>query len=402
VRRASRIGAERQLVLVSASTAIRREALHEHARALSAAVEWSSLGTFLRHSRLLATLGPRIIELAGERSSTGFACAVDEALLAARRQGSALALLTAGVSAELAQAGIRSRPLKGAALSETLYGDVGRRVSKDVDLLVRPQQLHAAVQIVRGIGYRAPADPTEANGLPRLHFALEHERAELPPIELHWRIHWYETTFASERLLPPAAPGVPAPWRAAPVDELAALLLFYARDGFAGLRIAADIAAWWDRYGSTLPAGAFNHLLGIHPSLAPVLRASLGAAEMVVGLPTARILGETHELSLRGRAAVRLANPSPGSGPSQLYAEMGLIDGLLTPPGGLREFLTRQLLLPREVLDQRAHRDSERRTRSWLAYGARLAVRCGVLFRYALALARIAREPETLATSDHP
>jgi hypothetical protein len=186
------------------------------------------------------------------------------------------------------------------------------------------------------------------------------------------------------------------------VDELAALLLFYARDGFAGLRIAADIAAWWDRYGSTLPAGAFNHLLGIHPSLAPVLRASLGAAEMVVGLPTARILGETHELSLRGRAAVRLANPSPGSGPSQLYAEMGLIDGLLTPPGGLREFLTRQLLLPREVLDQRAHRDSERRTRSWLAYGARLAVRCGVLFRYALALARIAREPETLATSDHP
>jgi hypothetical protein len=37
--------------------------------------------------------------------------------------------------------------------------------------------------------------------------------------------------------------------RLEPVEQLAALLLFYARDGFLGLRFVADIAAWWDRHG---------------------------------------------------------------------------------------------------------------------------------------------------------
>jgi hypothetical protein len=392
----ARARAERQLILLSAGTIVRRRALREHAQALAAEVDWSHMTAALRERRLLSTLGPRIMELAGGQAGDGFSSEVEQALASARRHGSFLHLLTGRVMSALAEAGIRCTALKGAALGELLYGDVGRRVSGDIDLLVAAEQLPAAVWIVRTLGYRPPTDPVDEQGLPRLHFVLAHEREELPPIELHWRIHWYERTFATERLLPGRPTAAPGLWRPAPAAELAALLLFYARDGFIGLRIAADLAAWWDRYGGALRPGALNDLLMVHPALAHVLRAAIAAAETTVGLPAPLILGDTYEVSLRGRAAARLANPNPRLSPSQLYAEMGLIDGLVTPPGGLRGFLRRQLLLPREVLDQRARRAPDRRTRTWLAYVARLTVRCGVLARYGLAVARIARGPETL------
>ena len=55
-----------------------------------------------------------------------------------------------------------------------------------------PEQLQAAVEVVRGLGYGAPTDYVQECGLPLLHFVLVHERGELPPVELHWRVHWYE------------------------------------------------------------------------------------------------------------------------------------------------------------------------------------------------------------------
>src|SRR6201999_2782545 len=96
---------------------------------------------------------------------------------------------------------------------------------------------------------------------------LMHGRDELPPVELHWRIHWYERNFAVERLLPPASPASPD-WCPEPVDELAALLLFYARDGFIDLRLATDLGAWWDVRGAGVEVGALERLLDTYPALA--------------------------------------------------------------------------------------------------------------------------------------
>ena len=76
----------------------------------------------------------------------------------------------------LADAGIRCTPLKGPLLGEAIYGDPGRRLSSDIDLLVAPEQLQAAVEVVRGLGYGAPTDHVGADGLPLLHFVLVHER----------------------------------------------------------------------------------------------------------------------------------------------------------------------------------------------------------------------------------
>jgi Uncharacterised nucleotidyltransferase len=380
--------AERQLILLSAGTAARRRAMRERAEPLMADVDWSRLVETLRLRRLLSALGPRIVELAEGRASDDFAAAVEQAIQAGRRQGAFLQLVSLRVMAMLADAGIRSTALKGPLLGEVIYGDPGRRLASDIDLLVAPEQMQAAMEVVRQLGYAAPTDYVQDCGLPQLHFLLVHERQKLPPVELHWRVHWYERNFASERLLPPAGDPL-GDWRPAPADELAALLLFYARDGFVDLRLATDLSAWWDVFGVDVQPGALDELLRVYPALARVIPVAAKVAEKVVGLPATQIISDMPKLGLRDRMAVRLANPNPHTSQSQLYADMGLIDGLLAPPGGFGASVRRQVLLPREVLDDRARR-AERPARSPLSHSAR------VLTRYGLAMTRLVRAAETL------
>jgi hypothetical protein len=380
--------AERRLILLSAGTAQRRQDMRERASGLMEEADWSRLAETLRLRRLLPTLGPRILELAEGRASDDFAAAVEGAITVGRRHGAFLQIISLRIMAALADAGIGSAVLKGPLLGEAIYGDPGRRLSSDIDLLVSSEQLPSAVEVVRGMGYGAPTDYVQACGLPLLHFMLTHEQGELPPIELHWRIHWYERDFARERLLPPTCEQSDG-WRPARADELAALLLFYARDGFIDLRLASDLSAWWDVYGADLPPGAVDELIYAYPALARVIPAAVKAAESTVGLPATRILGHKPNLDLRGRMAVRLTNPNRHASQSQLYAEIGLIDGLLTPRGGFGAFVRRQLVLPPEVLDELDRRAPKQRARSPLGRGV------GMLGRYALAIARLARAPET-------
>lgn len=381
--------AERQLILLSAGTAARRQILSEQAGRLMADVDWSRLAAILSHRKLLPVLGPRILELAEGRASDDFGVAVEQATARGRRHGAFLQLVSLRIMAMLADAGIRSTPLKGPLLGEAIYGDPGRRPSSDIDLLVASEQLQTAVEVVRRLGYHAPTDYIEAYGLPRLHFALVHERGELPLVELHWRVHWYERSFARERLLPPVV-GSLDHWRPAPVDELAALLLFYARDGFIDLRLATDLGAWWDVYGAELPPDALGDLLRSYPELAHAIPVALRVAEKLVGLPAAQIIGNMPKLGLRDRIAVRLANPNPHTSRSQLYADKGLIDGLLSPPGGLAAFMRREVLPPHEVLDEHARLAARQRARSPLSRGV------GIMARYGLTMTRLVRAPETL------
>jgi hypothetical protein len=377
-----------RIVLLSAGTAARRQAVATEAGYLAKSVNWPALEELLLATRLLSTLGPRILDFAGDRADAAFRAAVAAATQSGRRQGAFLQLIAARVMDALAAAGICSAMLKGPLLGEALYGDPGRRLSSDIDLLVAQERLHDAIEVVRELGYAAPGDHVENRGLPLLHFALSHQHGELPPVELHWRIHWYETRFARERLLPPSDDSA-ADWRPAPVDELTALLLFYARDGFIGLRQAVDIGAWWDTAGAGLQPGALGESIDAYPALRGVLAAAVAASERVVGLPADRLIGHRLRLGGRGRIAVRLAEPFPRASQAQLYAGMGLIDGMLAPAGGFRTFIRRQVAPPREVVRERARHTRGRWVRSTPGYSAR------VLVRYALAMTRLVR-PRTV------
>ncbi len=197
-----RLRAEEQLIILSAGTAARRLTAEGQMDALQAQVDWSLVAELLRRNRLLPRLGPRLVERADGRTDE-FAATVTQAIDATRRHSAFLQLIATRVTALLTDAGIRCSTLKGPQLSEILYGDPGRRPSGDIDLLVAAEQLYDAVEVVRTLGYDLPTDYIESDGLPLLHFALTHERGALSPIELHWRIHWYEQSFARDRLLAP-------------------------------------------------------------------------------------------------------------------------------------------------------------------------------------------------------
>jgi hypothetical protein len=370
-----------RLIALSAGTAARRTRERARAERLIEGLDWQSVADSLARVRLLGALGPRLLELAPGAPCEQFERRLGEALESGRRQGALLALIAQQAIELLADAGIRCSPLKGPLLGEALYGDAGRRSSSDIDLLVEPACLRDAVEVVRRLGYAQPRDRVDEHGLPLLHFALLHERAELPPIELHWRIHWYESRFAQERLLAPASVRA-LDWRPAAADELAALLLFYARDGFLALRHACDVGAWWDARGGELERGEFDELLAAHAALGPVLRTALAVAGRAVGLPASQIAEIGPRLRARERAAYRLTGTGAGRSEAQRFAQMGLIDGLLAPPGGLRAFSERQLIAPGQAPSSDAAG-----VRTILDTGHGLRVLC----RYALALLGLLR-----------
>ncbi len=355
---------------------------------LATQVEWSLVAELLSARRLLPLLGPRLVELADGEAGDEFALTVARAADVSRRQGALLHLTEVRVKSALAAAGIRCAAIKGSGLSEALYGDPGRRGSSDVDLVVPSEQLRASVEVVRELGYAMPTDRVEDTGLPLLHFALVHERAELPPVELHWRIHWYERRFARERLLPSVAE-VDAGWRPAPSDELGALLLLYARDGFVNSRLATDLGAWWDTLGGELAPDALDEVIDAYPAFERVLAAAVRVAESTVGLPAARLTRRGRDLGIRGGIAFRLADPRSRKSEAQLFADIGLIDGLLAPRRAFSAFVKRQVLVPRAVIHQHAKDARARRVRSTFGYGIR------VVGRYALAMARLVRMPQS-------
>ncbi|HEY1833340.1 MAG TPA: nucleotidyltransferase family protein, partial [Solirubrobacteraceae bacterium] len=139
---------------ISAGCAERRETMGARARALAGQVDYVALERTLRTRKLLATLGPRIVELTDEGSPESFHAAVRRSLETGRRQASLLALLAGRAVEMLGAQEIPVAVLKGPTLAQAIYGDHGRRLSGDVDLLVAPEHLTRAVQVTRTLGYR--------------------------------------------------------------------------------------------------------------------------------------------------------------------------------------------------------------------------------------------------------
>ena len=202
--------------------------------------------------------------------------------------------------------------MKGPALGQALYGQPGRRPSADIDLLVVAEDLNRAVEVAEHLGYRDTERYRPGDRLPLLHRRLAHRTPGLPVLELHWRVHWYEQLFSREMLIRSSPAGFVGR-RPAPADELTSLLLFYARDGFVDLRLACDVAAWWDAWGSELPRGAVTDQAARYPALERVLLAATEVADRVVGVPRLALLGEEPELERRVRLATHLANPNAGA-----------------------------------------------------------------------------------------
>jgi hypothetical protein len=375
--------AERELMLLLAGTAERRVHARDRMVELAEAVDYEALARVLAEQLLLPLIGTRLLAAAPGRATREFQELVERSVRHGRHRAALHEEVTLGVVSELAQAGIPALPLKGALLAAEIHGDAGLRPSNDIDLLVDARSLDAAVAVLRGYGYGDPTDFAWEGGLPLLHYFLPPERPWLLGIDLHWRIHWYEAEF-SRALVERSAPDPRRGRSLGAADELAALLVFFARDSFLGLRLAADLAAWWDVRGGDLDAYPLDSVVSAHPELRAALTTAVAVVERLVGVPGSRLLSPRWSLSGRAAAATRLANWSHDGELTQSIANMTVVDWLLSPKGTRRAFARRYLFQPPAAiartygLPEDAHvRQAARRLAHGVARTAKFAYRYG-------------------------
>jgi hypothetical protein len=264
---------------------------------------------------------------------------------------------TALVTQSLESACVAAVPLKGVTLAARLYGDELLRDPADVDVLVASEHMRPAAEVIGGLGYRLVSGRVDR--LPRLHLTFADPERVRPSVELHWRVHWYEESFARDLVRRSVVEnGVRIP--SAP-DEMAAALLFFQRDGFLGLRLAADVAGTWDLRRDELTPHAVAEVARCYPALAPALTTAAEVASATVGLPGAQLMGTAGGLTRPTRMAVNLANWQLHGDRDQMQADQALIDGLSTPPRGLGGFLVRSFLL--EDRHKQASSDPDARER---------------------------------------
>jgi hypothetical protein len=348
-------------------------------RRLAASIDFDRLLELLAAQRLVSTLGSLLVDDAEIDVPDPVVEQIQATRMRARQRGLLDLALTKQLTDDLGGEGIAAMPLKGAVLAETAYGDIGARQSSDLDMLVPLADLDRAVAVAESHGWREP-ELLRKFGVPSLHREMFHRSR--PPLELHWRVHWYEDAFA-DAAMARALPTEQGWLQPRPADEIAFLLLFLARDGFAGLRQVLDVAAWWAAHGRPGETAAdVREIAGAYPALAPALTAAGRYAELTAGIPEGALTGDVNPSS-RGRVAIRLADPWRGGSRAQIAAEMSLADALLAPRRGFPDYVRRQLLVPRSRLVRRQP-DLEDASRARLA-AARLAHTARVLARYGLA-----------------
>lgn len=355
--------AERRLTQLLSGTSAHQQATAGEVRALVDEVDMTKLVALLKRLNMLVLIGGRVLAL-GVGELPELEREVESHRATAHEWGVITEFTALDVLDSLEHVGIRAMPLKGSSLARQLYGDVAARTSRDIDILVAADDLPRAVTVVQDLGWRWRSNISRPGGLPLLHETLVH--SSLPRIELHWRLHWYERRFAAEALARAERCAVGEPLRMQPLDGLIALMLFYARDGFTGLRFPADAATWWDvRCAGSVQPASIDAVAERYPELAaPVRTASRLLAELV-GVPTPR---PTEALPFRWRVAAGLGTPFKEGGRQQAEANAGLADVLLTPPGAARDAMGRVL----HNAPAGARRSSGRPRAAWTAVFAHL------------------------------
>jgi hypothetical protein len=227
--------------------------LEDRARGLIGNVSWSRLfdraeahGVVPLAARSLAALGWRDVPPP-----------VRAAFEAARRINAARNALVARalgrVLEGLGRVGVPVIPLKGVALSESLYGDAAIRVSADLDVLVPRECVSRAWTVLGELGYvmAAHEERVEESELgllleSNIEAAFASPEAAGCPVELHWDIAW-RWPHSAPALADLWADARPRPFRGAPAHalgpewELLYLAVHAARHRWESLKWLVDI-----------------------------------------------------------------------------------------------------------------------------------------------------------------
>lgn len=336
---------ERELMLELVRTSDSRLGVAARIGGLAETADFCLLAAALRASRLLPLLGSRLLESVPDVVPDAFREQVQVATQHGRHRATLVEQIAQRLAGDVERAGVPVVMLKGPHLAERLHGDASMRDSTDIDLLVRPEDFHAATRTLTCSGYHLRCRAAWERGLPLFETSLRPPQAWMPPIDLHWRLHWYEDGFSREFVEHCRVEnGFRVP---TPVDELVSLLLFWCRDGLVGLRHAADVAAWWDRFGGSFEPAVLDETVQRHPPLERALSTAVLHASSTTGLPAEQLLSRPAGRRLRLAARVGSMNAVSRS---EADACVVALDTLVTPPHGKRAFVRRHFLPPGPVI----------------------------------------------------
>jgi hypothetical protein len=134
---------------------------------------------------------------------------------ACRMQAVRDSLKLAGVLKGFHSAGIPVMTMKGPIFSLELYGDIGLRQSRDLDLAVKPEDLAKAQACLENMGWSLdatwfPLSPRQWESvlLHEYHLGFIHSRGDCL-LELHWRTRWEVKSQTTDRW----ARSIPAVWQ---------------------------------------------------------------------------------------------------------------------------------------------------------------------------------------------
>jgi hypothetical protein len=134
---------------------------------------------------------------------------------ACRRQAVHFAMILAGVLRRFNDAGIPVMPLKGPALSLDIYGDVGLRYSRDLDVEVQKDDLKKAQACLEGGDWKLEStffsmSPRQWESFLRheQHINFLHSRTRAL-LEVHWRMQWETPGATASRW----ARSIPVQWQ---------------------------------------------------------------------------------------------------------------------------------------------------------------------------------------------
>ncbi len=179
---------EEQLVLALARPpgALCVEYLHPR---LSADLDWDHVLDLARHHRTVPLLYWHLKAHPSEAVPTGILDDVQQDVYALAMNNQRLVSTLLRLLPQFEARGIDILPWKGPVLALAAYDNLLLRVYTDLDLIVRPEQLEAAVEVLCTSGYRLPYTPAKREAQRRYFHAytLSHQGGD-GYVDLHWRI----------------------------------------------------------------------------------------------------------------------------------------------------------------------------------------------------------------------
>ncbi|NNE08468.1 MAG: nucleotidyltransferase family protein [Gemmatimonadetes bacterium] len=155
----------------------------------------------------------------------------------------------AAVVGEMEGAGIRPLVLKGLPFAQRHFVDASARDIRDLDLLIPPEHLPAAEEVLAGLGYHLFTSIHSREYYRRHHFHLVfvRMRQSVDVVELHWNLlhprqGLYFDTATLFRAARPEKYGNTEVMLLEPIDEILYMMISYRMSSFLSLKRLVDLA----------------------------------------------------------------------------------------------------------------------------------------------------------------